>query len=96
MAQTLRTTVQDFMSAVRSAPNAAAGKYAATLNSDGTVKISIQASGVVIWPNVYWQMGPNGVYTDANISGDAVRMLGNGNGVAVGSGDAQQFLNSLT
>ena len=60
MAQTRRNSVQDFMSAVRTAPNAATGKYAASLNSDGTVQISIQATGVVIWPNVYWQMGPNG------------------------------------
>jgi hypothetical protein len=96
MAQTLRTTVQDFMSAVRGAPNAATGKYAATLNSDGTVKISINATGVVVWPNVYWQMGPTSAATDANISNDAIRLLGNGNGVAVGCGDAQQFLNSLT
>lgn len=93
MAQTLRTSVQDFMSAVRSA-GSAVGKYTATLNSDGSVKITITATAAVVWNKVYWQIGPGMAATDANISADSVTAIDASNALA--RVDAQQFLNSLT
>lgn len=92
MAQTLRQSIQDFMSAVRSA-SATVGKYSAALNNDGTVKITVTATGVVVQPNVQWNGTSTGAANDANISGDTVTLKENF--LAVGTVDAQQFLNTL-
>jgi hypothetical protein len=87
-----RRTVQDFMAQVAAQTNAAGTVvYVASLNADGSVKIT--RNGVVIYPKVQWGMGVGEALTDANISGDSVTVLDNAGGV--GRGDAQQFINSL-
>lgn len=87
-----RRTVQDFIAAVNAqTPGSVSGAtYAGTLNTDGTVQIT--RNSVVLWPKVYWFMGPGSAKTDAN-QGDSIRAWGLD--AAIASGDAQAFLNTL-
>jgi len=91
MAQLARRTVQDFITQVQAQTNASGTiVYVATLNTDGSVKIT--RNGVVVFSNVLWSMGAGVAVTDANISGDSVTVLG---GPQSARGDAQAFINSL-
>ena len=88
-----RRSVQDFIAQVAAqTPGTKTGAtYTATLNADGSVKVS--QNGVVIYPNVQWAMGAGEARTDSNISGDGVTLINNDG--TVGRGDAQLFINSL-
>lgn len=87
-----RRSVQDFIAQVNNRTTLLVGvTYSATLSSDGTVKIT--RNGVTIYPKVLWSMGAGNAVTDSNISGDSIDTVNNDG--TVGSGDAQNFINSL-
>jgi hypothetical protein len=91
-----RFTLQDFLSAIRTAASAA-GKYGASLNTDGSVKVFINATGAVSFSKVWYNVRPAGyALTDANSnSGDGVTIC-DADGSNARVGDCQTFLNSLT
>jgi hypothetical protein len=88
-----RFTVQDFIAQVNAqTPGVVSSAvYQATLNTDGTVKITKNA--VQIYAKVLWNMGTQGAITDSNLQGDRVVIFQND--ASVGSADAQLFINSL-
>ena len=87
-----RRIVQDFIAQVNAQTNATGTVvYSASLNADGSVKIT--RNGVAVYPKVQWGMGVGCAISDANVSGDTVTVLDAAGGV--GRGDAQQFINGL-
>ena len=94
MAALTRRSVQDFIAQVnaRTPGVKSSATYKATLNSDGSVQIT--QNGVVLYSNVGWFFGVGVAKTDANINSDTVTIYNAG--AAVATGDAQQFINSLT
>ena len=88
-----RFSVQDFIAQVNAqTPGAVTSAvYQATLNSDGTVKITKNA--VQLYAKVLWNQGTQGAVTDNNLQGDVVTIFQNDASVA--RGDAQLFINSL-
>jgi hypothetical protein len=89
-----RRSVQDFIAQVNArTPGLVSGAtYSATLNSDGSVQITVNS--VIVYPKVQWSMGAGEALTDSNISGDSITRINNDG--TVGRGDAQLFISSLS
>ena len=93
----LRSTVQDFLSAIRSqtgkAVNATSpNTYGATVNADGTVAIT--KNNVVIFPRVYYNQGQQSVGPQGDSNQDSLTIFSNDGAVATGS--VTNFLSTLT
>jgi hypothetical protein len=92
----LRSTVQDFMSAIRSQGKVAnatsPNTYGATVNADGTVAVT--KNNVVIFPRVYYNQGQQIVGGQGDQNFDSLTIFSIDGMIATGS--VTNFLSTLT
>jgi len=92
----LRSTVQDFMSAIRSQGKVAnatsPNTYGASVNSDGTVAVT--KNGIVIFPRILYNQGQQIVGGQGDQNFDSLTIFSIDGMLATGS--VTNFLSTLT
>jgi hypothetical protein len=97
---TIRRTVQDFLSAIRSQGNVAQSSspnsYSAQINADGfSVQVSVTKAGVttVLYPKIVYNMGCQSVGPQGDANQDSMTVFSADGAVATGS--VSNFLSTL-